>query len=213
MILKVYLGRSDGQISGPIAGLIVGVVILFVGLFAISVVSDVVPGLTENAPLTTVSNSTAIAAGGTGNDTYFMTVGTIVDSTADYITVTISNTTDGQNNISVGALTVNVSLNKVNIANIALPNVTTDSVTNITTITLVPSALNNISFGNENLQANETRIVSALLVYAETTENTRMGNISDGLITTTGTIFSVLGLVIIVVALSMAIQSLRRETV
>lgn len=203
MKTKGYSGRSDGQVSGPLAGLVVGVVVLFVGLFVVSTVSDAIPGLQINA-FTTASNTTAILTGSVaGNNTYGITVGHIVDITEDYIVVSVRNTTDNP------AYNINVSLNKIHIRNIAVP--VSSSVTNITGVTLISSAINNLTFGNETTP-NSTMIVNASIVYASSLVNTDMGDISDSLVTSTGTIFSVLGIVIIIVALTMAIQSLQKES-
>lgn len=209
-MLGYLKGRSEGQVAGPFAGLVVGVVILFVGLFMISVVSEAIPNLRANV-FTTVSNTTAITAGTPstpGNDTYHLAVGAIVDPSPDYIVVNILNVS-----ASNGTWNVNVSLNRINVATIAIP--ATLSTTNVSGagIVLVANALNNLTFGNETgvTSTDTTRIVNASIVYASSETNTPMGDISDSTITTTGTVFSVLGLVIIVIALSMAIQALRKE--
>jgi uncharacterized membrane protein len=199
--------RSEGSIAAPLMSIVVGVVLLFVGIFMVSLVSNVGDAYYTEDVYTTTTNSTLLTINMTLNQTKWHLI-TVADAySLATITAHVSNTAA---KASPGG-TLTVLQNGVSLGTITVPITgTNESDTAFTGVTLTENAVLNLSYratagtGTENVYVNSTAVY-----YANDNVNTDMGDIKDSLVTNTATIFTVLGLVLIVAGLAMAITSLK----
>lgn len=198
---------SGGQTNAIVIPVIFGVVLMFVGLFMISTLAQINPDL-KTPTYTTVSNTTWLAINGTtvaGNNTYTFTISSGYLTPYSWMLIGVWNNTASQ-----GYGNINVSVNGVNVGTIAIPATWAQS--NVTAgLKLQAGAPNNITF--EMVSGAKTAypavISNITMYYASGLENTVWGTINNSTVTTTGTLFSVMGLILIIVSLAYALGILR----
>lgn len=198
-----------GNSNSPIFAMVMGLVLMFVGLFMVATVADINPNLKELS-FSAVSNTSTLGINGTPNDgnyTYALALSDVLSATNTWFLVGIMNNTGAGGNG-----TVNVSINRVSVASISVP--ATYAETNVTGYSnLVANVDNNITFElvNGNVEEYPAYASNITLLYASSQVNTAYGDINDSLITNTGAVFSVIGLVLIIYGLAYAIVNLRRD--
>lgn len=187
------------SVAKPLMAVILGVVMMFVGIFLVSSVADVFPANSLYQTGATSNTSPVIQFSGTNTSNQTITVSTNATPTADLL-VHIVNTT------GVPSGTVQVLFNDVVIGNVTIPSVATVSTIHVTLV----SGLNRISYYNGGQINNITNISQSELVYLDTSNLTALtGNVYTSTVNTTGTIFAILGLVLIIVGLAFAIRSIN----
>lgn len=202
---------GQDSVSLTIGALIVGLVLMFVGLFMVDAVSQTFTTAdlytctwvsTENTTLFNLTNQT------TGNRTFAVTTFS-----------TRCNYTDGAYlyvsyyNVSSTWTTINVSLNGNFVQTIPIGTNETNQTARIK-ITPLESTTNYITyrFSNTTYDRGQVNISSDAVTTSATEALSSTGQIWTQIVTLVGTVFGVLGLVLIVVALAMAIAHLRGMT-
>ena len=192
---------SKGQVEA-LTGIVLGAVLLFVGLFMISTISSATPESTlKDYGYTTVTNSTALTLNGSVNQTQNLAIGTLVSisgETSDKTLVIKANNTHATDTFNL-----KVYLNGNLKATETLPNNTVTTLT-YTDVNWVASATNNVTL-NSNTTSSDVEIISSVGKYPSSKADSNWGSINTSIISTIGTVFSVLGLVLIVIALAVAI--------
>jgi hypothetical protein len=195
---------SKGQ-AEAISGIIIGAVLLFVGLFMVASVSDALPASqVHEFVYTTATNATDLTLNGSINSTnsiYVTDIATITGLTADK---TLVITYDNEN--ATKSWNISVWLNGNALATIRTTNNTAGTATYTDVAWVV--GRNNLTFQTDNA-LEEVFINNTAGTYPSSTTSNEFGTMQTSLISTMGTIFSVLGLVLIVVALAMAIGALK----
>lgn len=189
--------KLKGNLGGQIGGLITGVVMLFIGLFLINAVSST--GTWTTYSYTTATNGTNLTDVNLfGNATHLITTTNLISSAPATLTIAWVNvTTAGDDAL--------IYLNGVLLDTEAIPS----AYATYTANTTFNNGVNTLAFNLTDVDANIT-IDSSTISYANSRVATgTFGTLHASLVTTTGTIFAVLGLVIIVVSLAMAINSLK----
>lgn len=197
------------QVAGSLSIIIIGLMIMFVGLFMVDSVSSVF----ENGSLYVCSYSTS------------------TNSTASQVNITNSSGTgDGSINRSFAVTTFSTHCTSTNhvtmIANMsnllnqhAQVNIsrggtlltTEDFATteNIVTLSnLVVTESSTVTFNYSTNTSNPINITDSMIT-SSSESYTDVGNIYSSTVTTTGTMFGLLGLVLIIAGLAMAIGYLR----
>jgi len=193
--------RNKGNLSSLALTVVVALVMLFVGLYAINMVADIQPesDLYDYA-YTTTTNTTSQVANTTQTAPYSFDIDmvTIEDETPiKTITIYFENKS--------ADVTANATLNGVSLGTWSVNGVTEKTFSNVN---FVDDATNNITIGSDASDAN-SNVINVTVKYPSSKTSTDFGTIFSNLTTNTGTIFDVMILVIIIVALGVAIAVLR----
>lgn len=203
--MKTFKKYSKGQVEA-ISGIVIGAVLLFVGLFMVSLVSSATPeNILKDYAYTTVTNSTDLTLNISVNQTHQLVIGALVSIDAETPDKTITTAVDNQNTTS--NLTVNVYLNTGSLGTInALNGTTTTGI--FTSVSWADSRTNNVTYYiTEN--RSDVFINSSVGYYPSSKVDSEWGSTNTSIISTVGTIFSVLGLALIIIALAIAIGALK----
>jgi hypothetical protein len=196
-----------GELSGLALGVVVAVVCLFIGLYAISLVSN----LKDDSDFydysyTTASNTSTQTLNVAANATHSLTIGAIetIENEAAPTEQLSFNVTS-----AAAALDYNVSvyLNNAFLDTFMITHGTTETNV-ISSVPWVTSSVNLIKYESSAPAGNLTTLKSYATYPSGRTAN-NWGSISDNLISNTSTTYDVMILVIIVVALGVAIAVLR----
>lgn len=199
--MLLNLGGKKMETSTALGSIVTGVVLLFVGIFMISAVSDTF-AVSSLYNTRDVSDTDNILLGSANVYNHTFATNTVArDGTGTlYVrAINISNANDRN---------LELLLDSVYLSNQTGPisNVTTTLYT-VTDVPISSSTTHAITYrytGTGNIT-----IYNATLRYYDTAELTNTGTIYNNTVSTTGTAFTILGLVLIVVGLAMAINSLK----
>ena len=197
---------SENSVGIVIGGLVVGTVILFVGLFMTNIVATIQsPSYYYDYGYTTAANTSTQTLNSAANATHYLTMGTIASISGE---TTVSELSTNVTNVHAATdFTVNVYLNDALLGVITAPHdATTQTV--FTSVPWVASSANKLVYQTTAGAANLTTLKS-YGTYPSSQIANSFGTMYDNLVNTTATIFSVMGLIIIVAALGVAIKSLQ----
>lgn len=186
------------NIGAVLATIIVGMVMLFVGIYMVSAVADVIPD-TSIYGMNTLSNATVFNQGGTEVNESGITTTSVGTQTGAIARVVITNATCDSGSVAI-------RLNDVLIATTTIP---ADTVTTEVTGLTIRAGYNNFTLTSSAPALNASYINSTSISYHQSANYTSTGTIYSNTVTTTGTAFSVMGLVLIIVGLAIAIRSLN----
>jgi hypothetical protein len=196
-----------GELSGLALGVVVAVVCLFIGLYAISLVNNLKDDSDFYDYSYTIASNTTTQTVQTGtNATHKLTIGAFetIENEATATKSLLFNVTS-----AAAALDYNISvfIDDVFADTFMITHGTTESNT-VSSVSWVASNVNNITYETAAPAGNLTTLKSYATYPSGRTAND-WGTISDNMVTNTGTIYDVMILVIIVVALGVAIAVLR----
>lgn len=204
------LSYSKGQISNLALGVVTTIVTLFVGLFMIDSVSEIQSesSLYDYA-YTTVNNTTTGSINTSVTLTHQVSIGDIVSiedeaAARRTIDVFVTNNTAHPDNI-------NVTLNGESLGTFALGNSAT-TLQRFDNVGWIKNTINNITVGTVNTTNSFVTVNYTTSAYASGKTNTNIGNVFTNLTTSTGAVYDVITLVVIIFALGMAIGVLSRFT-
>jgi len=204
--MKIITKFSKGQATA-IMGIVLGIVLLFVGLFMTSTVSSTTPErILKDYGYTTVTNSSSSGyINTTQNGTHSLTIGNIVSisgETPEKTLTLVAENTDTSNR------SFDVYLNGKNISRVVAVASSNTTIT-ISNVDWVANAVNNLTYVAVANTGTDLQVIQASGKYPSSKVDSNWGSINTTLINTVSTIFSVLGLVLIVVGLAFAIGTLR----
>jgi len=194
--------KNSGQVAGPIGSIVVGLVFLFVGLYMVDTVAGTIPAASVfgTTSLTDDDNYSIDNTAPLGRAVHTFAVTGLVPDEEDAATVALTMSSPNGASGYVG-----LYFNGVFVSNISITN---NVSVNPVTVTAISDITNNASY--QTWEKNIT-IDKSVLTYLDNSKRTATtGKIYDNIVSTTGTSFTVLGLVLIIVGLAMAISSLRR---
>jgi hypothetical protein len=190
--------------------IIVGLCALFVGLYVISIVSGVMPVSDKlDYAYTTGTNTTSLTMNSTANATQSIDVSTIGSITGEtpnsYISGTITST-DTTNR------TATILFNGVIVDTLTAANSSASTFSFDVSPSSVIVGINNITASTGVATTNKINLTTSSLYYPSGTKNTEFGTDFANLVTSTGTVFDVMILVIIITALGVGLYVLRGFT-
>jgi hypothetical protein len=201
-----------GQVSGLVMDVIIVVVLLFIGLFFITTTAALQPASSLSAYSYGAFSNTSSGVANTSR--YQNMTFNISEASISGLTPTESVYFAYVNYNTTANYTLNATFNGGLIFNSTALNGTT-SISSAYTVTCL-NGINNLTFGSTALgtsaQNNNVTILNATSNCANSTAATWVNTTFTGLITNTGTIYQVLILVVIIIALGVAIMFLRGFT-
>ena len=198
--------KRKGNFSGVATESISVIVLLFVGIFMISLVSDLQAENTlYDYTYTTATNSTDITINSSLNASYTLTITDIASIQDSDPVKTITVILDNQDS---GDYTVTGWLNDVSLGTVTAEN-NTNTTNTFSTVSFVEDADNNITISSTAGAASNLTSSSLTTKYPATREYTSMGSIWSNLTTSVGTIYSVNILLVIVALLAVALAAIN----
>lgn len=207
--------RNKGQLSALAIGIVLTIVVAFIGLFAVQKVANLMSETDQfDYAYTTSTNTSKLNVSIVSRPFYTLTVasiGTIKGETATREARVWIN-----NSANLGGVVINMTFGRPNFIKDTGYTCTVPG-SNITRCLFsrlnFAVGTNNItigaSSGTGDVGAENTTVANVTLVYPNSRSSTQFGSIASSLTTNTGTVYDVIILVVIVVALGVAIAVLR----
>ncbi|MCD6398778.1 MAG: hypothetical protein J7L08_02550 [Candidatus Aenigmarchaeota archaeon] len=153
---------------------------------------------------TTVTNSTKLTLNNSVEKTHTLSIGSFADTieNEDIVKTLVINI----NNTGASSYNLTVKLNGKSLETFVIPK--GEKTKTYSDVAWVESATNNITYSSDTT-SNDVDVISSVGKYPSGRTTVGFGSVYDSLTTNTSTIYDVMVLVIIVVALGIAIGSIR----